>query len=94
MEMMTVILQMSVEYLSLGAVNNFVSTVDEFVAALRTIAVPVATLMLIVAGIMWFATGEQGPARAKKLIVGVVIGLVIIFAADAISNFVQTRSSF
>ena len=94
MELIIAMLQMSVEYMTVGAVNQIVTTLNEFVTALRTIAIPVATVMLIVAGIMWFTMGEQGPARAKKVIIGVVIGIVIIFAADTIATWLQSKSSF
>lgn len=94
MELIIAMLQMSVDYMTVGAVNQIVTTLNEFVTALRTIAIPVATVMLIVAGIMWFTMGEQGPARAKKVIIGVVIGIVIIFAADTIATWLQSKSSF
>lgn len=92
--MIIAILQLSSDFMTLGAVTQIVSTLNQFVSALRTIAIPVATVMLIVAGIMWFTMGEQGPARAKKVIIGVVIGIVIIFAADTIATWLQSKSSF
>lgn len=94
MEMMIAMLQMSADYMTLGAVTQIVGTLNQFVTALRTIAIPVATVMLIIAGIMWFTMGEQGPAKAKKVIIGVVIGIIIIFAADTIATWLQSKSSF
>lgn len=94
MEMMIAMLQITIDQLTLGAVNQVVGTLNQFVTALRTLAIPVATVMLIIAGIMWFTMGEQGPARAKKVIIGVVIGIVIIFAADTIATWLQSKASF
>ena len=56
----------------------------------------IATLMLVIGGIMFFLAGgsPEGLGKAKRLITSVVIGLIIIYGAWIFVNFVLTFSGF
>ena len=53
----------------------------------------IAVVVIIVAGIMYATSGGEAAAltRAKNLILYSVVGIVVIFAAWAITNFVIGR---
>ena len=50
-------------------------------------------LLSVYGGIVWIkaAGREEEVNRAKKIIVAAVIGLVVVFASYAITNFVMNR---
>lgn len=63
---------------------------------IRTVLTYVGVLILLViiyAGFLWvMARGnEQEVDKAKKILTGAVIGLIIIFASSALVSFVLTR---
>lgn len=70
---------------------HFFVMINGIVRFIITVAVPlVATLMLVVGGVMFFFGGAKPDmlSQAKGVITSVVIGLVIIFAAWVIVNTV------
>ncbi len=56
----------------------------------------IATLMLVIGGIMFFFAGgsPEGLQKAKRLITSVVVGLIIVYCAWIFVNFVLTFSGF
>jgi hypothetical protein len=53
----------------------------------------IAVIMILIGGFKWMTAGgnEDSVGEAKKIIIAAVIGLVIILAAWAITNFVITE---
>ncbi|SOC45073.1 pilin [Salinicoccus kekensis] len=80
--------------MSLGAINQTTSTIENITSGLVTIGVPLGALVLVIAGIVWMVAGQQGPRMAKGLIIGVAVGLILIFAADALASWVASQASF
>lgn len=87
-------LNYTLNYLSLGAIEQTTSTIENITSGLVTIGVPLGALVLVIAGIVWMVGGQQGPRMAKGFIIGVLIGLVLIFAADALASWVANQANF
>ena len=66
-----------------GTIANIINIVLGFLGI-------VAVIIILAGGFKWMTAGgnEDGVGEAKKMITGGVIGLVVIFAAWAIANFV------
>lgn len=87
-------LNYTVNYLSIGAISQTTSTIENITSGLVTIGVPLGALVLVIAGIVWMVGGQQGPRLAKGFIIGVAVGLILIFAADALASWVASQASF
>lgn len=75
-------------------VESIVQTLSDLLNALQLIAIPVAAVMVVIAGYQFFRGGEEGPQKAKKLLVYLLVGLVLVFGATAIVNGVRDRIAF
>lgn len=75
-------------------VNNITSTLSEILGTLQLIAVPVAAVMVAFAGFQFFRGGDEGPMKAKKSLVYLLVGLVLVFGAKAIVDGVRANITF
>lgn len=73
-----------------GNVNQAVNTIFNTVIAA---AAAIFVILLLVGGVQYLsaAGNEEATAKAKKLLVDAVIGLIIVLAAWAIGRFVLQR---
>lgn len=73
-----------------GSVNQAVNTIFNTVIAA---AAAIFVILLLVGGVQYLsaAGNEEATAKAKKLLVDAVIGLIIVLAAWAIGRFVLSR---
>ena len=79
---------------TLGAISQTTGTIENITSGLVTLGVPLGALMLVIAGIVWMVGGQNGPRLAKGFILGVAVGLILIFAADALASWVASQASF
>lgn len=82
------------QYVTLGAITQTTGTIENITSGLVTLGVPLGALMLVIAGIVWMVGGQNGPRLAKGFILGVAVGLILIFAADALASWVASQASF
>lgn len=75
-------------------VNNITRTLSELLGTLQLIALPVAAVMVAIAGYQFFRGGDEGPQKAKKMLVYLLVGLVLVFGAKAIVDGVRTNITF
>jgi hypothetical protein len=94
MEMLFTFLTVLNDFVYLGAVTQTANTIENITGGLVTLGVPLGALVLVVAGIVWMIGGQQGPRMAKGLIIGVAVGLILIFAADALASWVASQANF
>lgn len=73
-----------------GSVNEAVNTIFNTVIAA---AAAIFVILLLVGGVQYLsaAGNEEATAKAKKLLVDAVIGLIIVLAAWAIGRFILSR---
>lgn len=73
-----------------GSVSDAVSTIFNTVIAA---AAAIFVILLLVGGVQYLsaAGNEEATAKAKKLLVDAVIGLIIVLAAWAIGKFILSR---
>ena len=76
-----------------GLSSDLGGITQNVVKAIFWIVGTVFLLLSVYGGIVWIkaAGREEEVKRAKKIIVAAVIGLVVVFASYAISNFVMNR---
>lgn len=67
-------------------IGQIISTVLSFIGALFLI-------LMIYAGISWMVSegNEQKVTKAKELLINAIIGIIIVFAAYAITSFLGTQ---
>ncbi len=73
-----------------GGTAEFVPMIGGIVNVIMGLLGVVAVLIILYGGFMWMtaAGNEEKVTKAKKLIIAGIIGLVVIFAAFAIAQFV------
>ncbi|MBI3261310.1 hypothetical protein HYZ64_03015 [Candidatus Berkelbacteria bacterium] len=73
-----------------GSVNQAVNTIFNTVIAA---AAAIFVILLLVGGVQYLgaAGNEESTAKAKKLLIDAVIGLIIVLAAWAVGRFVLSR---
>lgn len=82
--------------MKVGDLNKALSTTDprvrvgEIIGVVLSFIGVIFLLLMIYAGIMWMtaAGNDQQVAKAKDLMINAIIGLVIVFAAYAITAYV------
>lgn len=79
---------------SAGSYNDFLQTKAGQIIGLALSFVGVIFLVLMIyAGIMWMTAqgNDQQVGKAKNLLINAIIGLVIVFAAYAITTFIGSE---
>ena len=62
-----------------GLTDGIVEAARTLYSILRTVAIPAAAIALAFAGYMIFTQGEDGMEHAKKVILWILIGVMVIF---------------
>lgn len=60
-----------------------------FYTIIRSVGVSVAAIAVVLSAYQIFAGGEEGMARAKKIILFVAIGIVVIFIAPLVMVWIR-----
>lgn len=70
---------------------DFVGIIKKLTEILRTLAIPLGTVMIIIGGIQYMTAGgnEERANKAKKTLLYTVIGVAIVLAADFLVGIVQ-----
>jgi hypothetical protein len=70
---------------------DLVGIIKKLTEILRTLAIPLGTVMIIIGGIQYMTAGgnEERANKAKKTLLYTVIGVAIVLAADFLVGIVQ-----
>ena len=70
---------------------DFVGIIKKITEIIRTFAIPLGTVMIIIGGIQYMTAGgnEERANKAKKTLLYTVIGIAIVLAADFLVGIVQ-----
>lgn len=77
-----------------GYFDNFLQTkVGQIIGTVLTFVGALFFILMIYAGIMWMTSqgNDQQVTKAKDLLINAIIGIIIVFAAYAITSFLGTE---
>ncbi|HEC2146828.1 TPA: hypothetical protein R1903_002400 [Staphylococcus delphini] len=60
----------------------------------QKIAIPASALFFAVGGFYWLSDGDNGKVKAKKVWMGVAIGLAVIYSALSIAEWIKSNIGF
>lgn len=74
--------------------DNFINSVSNLTSTLQTGGVVVAALMILVAGYFFMFGGDEGPRKAKKILIYVAVGMACILGANALAQYIADQMAF
>lgn len=78
----------------MNLVNDVNALTAEILGFLQNVGVGIAAIFACVAGYHFLFGGAEGNQKGKKALLGVIIGLVIIFGCEAGVEYFQSKINF
>ncbi|MDB8790408.1 hypothetical protein PN398_06725 [Romboutsia sp. 1001216sp1] len=75
-------------------INNVANLMYEVVSWGKMLAVPGATIALIVGGSLFFFSGKNGFEKAKPWLIGAFVGLIFTLGANGFTEFLKNKITF
>ncbi|QRN92757.1 hypothetical protein DD607_05155 [Salmonella sp. 3DZ2-4SM] len=74
--------------------DKIISSIANATSMLQTAAIATAALMILISGYFFLFGGDEGPRKAKKMLIYVFIGLILILGANVLAQWGADQVAF
>lgn len=74
--------------------DKIISSIANATSMLQTAAIATAALMILISGYFFLFGGDDGPRKAKKMLIYVFIGLILILGANVLAQWGADQVAF
>ena len=74
--------------------DKIISSIANATSMLQTAAIATAALMILISGYFFLFGGDEGPRKAKKMLIYVFIGLILILGANVLAQWGAHQVAF
>ena len=74
--------------------DKIISSIANATSMLQTAAIATAALMILISGFFFLFGGDEGPRKAKKMLIYVFIGLILILGANVLAQWGADQVAF
>jgi hypothetical protein len=74
--------------------DKIISSIANATSMLQTERIATAALMILISGYFFLFGGDEGPRKAKKMLIYVFIGLILILGANVLAQWGADQVAF